>query len=81
MHAIIFTSDDDHSWMLLQSTCMGVVMGIVFIYVIKNQLEQHDDVSIGDLRGLGARRVILIVAVMTLHSFSEGVGVGVSFGE
>ncbi len=38
----------------------------------------HFDVA--DLRGGDARKALLILSVMTAHSFAEGVGVGVSFG-
>jgi zinc transporter ZupT len=37
------------------------------------------DLSVGDLRGADARRAVLIVAIMTVHSFAEGVGIGVAF--
>jgi zinc transporter ZupT len=45
-------------------------------------LQGHDDkVHLGKVRGANAVQMLLIVGVMTAHSFAEGVGVGVSFGE
>lgn len=42
-------------------------------------LEQFGDVKVMDVKGASARRLLLVVAIMTLHSFGEGSGVGVSF--
>ena len=32
-----------------------------------------------DLKGADATKVVLVIGIMTLHSFGEGSGVGVSF--
>ncbi|KAG8085139.1 hypothetical protein GUJ93_ZPchr0010g8309 [Zizania palustris] len=42
-------------------------------------LEQYGEVSMLDIKGADASKVILVVGIMTLHSFGEGSGVGVSF--
>lgn len=60
-------------------TVGGGALGLVFI-VLGQRLLEDREVEIGELRGADARKVLLILAVMTLHSFSEGVAVGVSFG-
>ncbi len=64
----------------LTRTMVGVVIGLFFILWSHRFLERYEDVSLGSLNGLDARKALLIVGVMTLHSFAEGVGVGVSFG-
>jgi zinc transporter ZupT len=60
-------------------TIGGAALGLVFIVFGRRALRDRD-VELGALRGAGARQVLLLVAVMTLHSFAEGVAVGVSFG-
>ena len=58
----------------------GVLVGLAFIVWSHNYLDRHEVAGIDELSRLGARKALLIVGVMTLHSFAEGVGVGVSFG-
>jgi zinc transporter ZupT len=60
-------------------TLAGAALGLVFIVFGRRAL-QGREVSLGDIRGAGARQVLLLVGVMTLHSFAEGVAVGVAFG-
>lgn len=62
------------------STVIGVALGIVFIIVTRRFLPDHDKLHIGGENGLNTRRALLLFLVMTVHSFAEGVGVGVAFG-
>jgi zinc transporter ZupT len=59
-------------------TFVGVLLGVAFILATRRFLDRHE-VEVGDVRGADARRVLLIVAVMTVHSFAEGVAIGSSF--
>jgi zinc transporter ZupT len=59
---------------------LGTVLGLGFITWSSHLLRGHRDLTLGNLRGLDARKALLVVGIMTLHSFTEGVGVGVSFG-
>lgn len=59
----------------------GGAAGLVFLLLSRKALtSRKEPVTIGGLRGADALKGVLIVAVMTAHSFTEGVGVGVSFG-
>merc|ERR1711862_335337 len=51
-----------------------------FIMFTKSFIDSHEDLEVGNLVGADAKKVLLIVLVMTLHSLTEGVGIGVSFG-
>jgi len=67
----------DHDVLL---TVVGALVGAAFVQVASSTLHRRDDLSVGALVGADARRALLVVGVMTAHSFAEGVGVGVSFG-
>lgn len=63
-------------------TLAGALLGVFFILATQRFLGEHDEHELvfGAARGEGARKMLLIVIVMTVHSFAEGVAVGVSFG-
>jgi zinc transporter ZupT len=61
-------------------TGIGCLLGLLFILGTKRFLDQNEDLKLGSVNGADAKKILLIVFVMTLHSFSEGVGIGVSFG-
>lgn len=75
--------DDPHDTSTIHSmyrTVFGAFVGLVFINITEKFLSSHEDLNVGGLGGADARRALLIFFVMTLHSFAEGVGIGVSFG-
>jgi ZIP family zinc transporter len=60
-------------------TVAGAGVGALFIWATHRALGGQE-LALGELRGADALKGILIVGVMTVHSFAEGVGVGVSYG-
>lgn len=61
---------------------LGLLLGLLLVVGGRWLLgrEDEEEMHVGQLRGAGAFKALLIVGVMTVHSFAEGVGVGVSFG-
>lgn len=59
---------------------LGAVGGGVFIWVFRRMIGENDDLVLGRLAGADATKALVIIAVMTVHSASEGVGVGVAYG-
>jgi zinc transporter, ZIP family len=65
----------------LGRTLMGALTGLAFIVLVRRLLQRDEHPAVfAQMNDLDARKALLIVGVMTMHSFTEGVGVGVSFG-
>ena len=64
------------SYTPLQCVSFGGAVGVAFIWLSQQALSGTDDVKLSILEGIDAKRGLLIVLVMTLHSFSEGIGIG-----
>jgi zinc transporter, ZIP family len=62
-------------------TLLGALAGTFFILLTQRALAARGDhgMVFEAVRGHGARRMILVMIVMTAHSFAEGIAIGVSF--
>lgn len=60
-------------------TVVGGLLGVIFILITQRLLGEHE-IEFGGMSGANARQMLLMLIVMTVHSFSEGVAVGVAFG-
>ena len=58
----------------------GVAAGALFVWGSGKWLDRYEHLDIGALTGANARKALLIMGVMTVHSMAEGIGVGVSYG-
>ncbi len=61
-------------------TLLGVLLGLVFILLAHRFIEARGGFEWGRMDRIDAKKALMIVLVMTAHSFAEGVGVGVAFG-
>jgi len=64
----------------VERTVLGALAGGVFIFLSQRFFDSHEALHLGSLQGADATKALLIVGIMTIHSFAEGVGVGVAFG-
>jgi zinc transporter ZupT len=61
------------------STVAGLIVGLACIAASDRLLARRGARDVADLADANAAKALLILGVMTAHSFAEGVGVGVSF--
>jgi zinc transporter ZupT len=62
-------------------TAVGAIAGVALIYLASRRVAHHEALTLGSLRGADARKALMIVGVMTVHSVAEGIGVGAAFGD
>lgn len=56
----------------------GFVTGVAFLLVSRHLLESRD-VHVGQLRGAGVRRSVLVFGVLLVHSLPEGLAIGTAY--
>ena len=59
-------------------TLLGVGIGVAFIAVSSALVSQKREAHVGNLRGARGLTALMVIGVMTIHSFTEGVAIGVS---
>jgi zinc transporter ZupT len=55
----------------------GMLVGLVFILISERILSKHKDLQRQHFSGASAKKMLLIVGIMFLHSFTEGIAIGV----
>jgi ZIP family zinc transporter len=60
------------------SVIAGLLAGVAFLLVSRRLLAGRD-VHVGELRGSGVRRSLLVFGVLTVHSLPEGFALGTAF--
>ena len=72
------------AWLLsVPRMFIGLLLGALLVVATGWLLPEEDDDAepkIATLSNASLRKIIMVMAIMTAHSFAEGIGVGVSFG-
>ncbi|UYV18026.1 ZIP family metal transporter [Halomonas qaidamensis] len=75
-HTLIEEGMAKQEWL----TLAGIATGLILVYLAYQGIEKQNAPDIGELNDADAKKMLMIVGVMTAHSFAEGIGVGVSYG-
>jgi zinc transporter, ZIP family len=62
-------------------TFVGMLAGAAFVSLAYRAAGEREPLRLGTLRGADARKAVVIIGVMTVHSAAEGIGVGAAFGD
>jgi len=58
---------------------VGILLGATLMLLASQWLDDRE-VNFGELTGAGAKRIILMLSTIFIHSFPEGIAVGVAYG-
>jgi zinc transporter ZupT len=61
------------------ATALGALAGLAFIYATKTLVGRNTTAHVGHLRGARGATALMMIGVMTVHSLTEGIALGVSF--
>ena len=63
------------------TTIIGIIAGLVLITVSRKWLERRTSPDVGELAKADVVGAVVMVGVMTVHSFPEGIAVGLALGK
>lgn len=63
------------------TTIIGIITGLVLIALSRKWLERRASPDVGELAKTDALGAVVMVGVMTIHSFPEGIAVGLAIGK
>ncbi len=72
---LIFEGYKENEWM----TVAGMLAGVILVLSANRWLEGKSTPGLKDVVGGKKKQMLLFLGIMTVHSFAEGVSVGVSF--
>lgn len=73
--SLIIEGYEISQWMTLG----GMIAGVVMVVLANKWMEGRGDVGVESLSSGKRKQMLLFLGIMTVHSFAEGISVGVSF--
>lgn len=74
-YSLIMEGYKINDWMTLG----GMLAGVILVVVANKWMDQRTEVPVEDLLAGKRKQMLLFLGIMTVHSFAEGISVGVSF--
>lgn len=74
-YSLIFEGYKESEWM----TLIGMLSGVLLVVIANRWLEGRSTPGLEDVVGGKKKQMLIFLGIMTVHSFAEGVSVGVSF--